>query len=102
MQITCPYCGERGNGEFAYLGDGSAERPVDGASLEPDAALMQRWHDYVYLRDNPAGAHRELWYHANGCRAWLVVTRNIATHQIASVEPARQVAVQHRRAGSST
>ena len=29
--------------------------------------------NYVYLRDNPAGPTRELWYHAAGCRAWLVV-----------------------------
>ena len=40
-----------------------------------DAALF----DYVYLRDNPAGAHRELWYHGAGCRAWLVVTRDTRT-----------------------
>ncbi len=39
--------------------------------------------DYVYLRDNPAGAHRELWYHGAGCRSWLVVARDTRTHQIA-------------------
>jgi hypothetical protein len=33
-----------------------------------DDAVRQRWHDYVYLRDNPAGPHRELWQHVSGCR----------------------------------
>ena len=44
--------------------------------------------DYVYLRDNPMGAHRELWYHAAGCHAWLVVTRDTRSHAISSVEAA--------------
>ena len=45
----------------------------------------QAFHDYVYLRDNPAGLHRELWYHGAGCHAWLVVTRNTRTHEISDV-----------------
>jgi sarcosine oxidase subunit delta len=49
---------------------------------------------YVFERSNPAGLHRELWYHAAGCHAWLVVTRNIATHAISSVEIARDVAIE--------
>ena len=44
------------------------------------------WVDYVYLRDNPAGPHREHWYHGAGCHAWLVVTRDIRTHEILGVE----------------
>ena len=54
-------------------------------------------HDYVYLRSNPAGAHRELWYHEQGDRSWLVVTRNTVTHEILSVELARDVARQMGR-----
>ena len=44
------------------------------------------FYDYVYLRDNPSGIHRELWYHGGGCRAWLVVTRNTRTHEISDVK----------------
>jgi sarcosine oxidase subunit delta len=55
-------------------------------------------HDYMYLRDNPAGDTRELWYHEQGDRSWLVVTRNTITHEITGVELARDVA---RRAGRS-
>ena len=79
MRIPCPYCGERDVQEFTYLGDAGPRRP-DGLS-----ASMEAMHDYVYLRDNPAGPHRELWQHAAGCRAWLVVTRDTRTHAIEAV-----------------
>ena len=46
----------------------------------------------LYNRDNPAGEHRELWYHEQGDRSWLVVTRNTVTHEITKVELARDVA----------
>ena len=45
------------------------------------------------MRDNPAGAHRELWYHEHGDQSWLVVTRNTLTHDILKVELARDVAL---------
>ena len=80
MRISCPYCGPRGNEEFAYLGDAAVRRP-DPASA--DAA--RAFHDYVYLRDNPSGNHRELWYHGGGCHSWLVVMRNTRTHEISDV-----------------
>ena len=79
MRIPCPFCGPRGNEEFTYLGDANVRRP-DPA--HPEAPRV--FHDYVYLRDNPSGLHRELWYHC-GCRKWLVVTRNTRTHDINDV-----------------
>jgi heterotetrameric sarcosine oxidase delta subunit len=88
MRIPCPYCGERGNEEFIYRGDATVTRP-DGPSMEAtDAASESRWMDYVYLRRNPAGPHREFWYHATGCHAWLVVTRDVRDHAILEVQPA--------------
>jgi sarcosine oxidase subunit delta len=42
--------------------------------------------DYVYFRNNPAGLHEEHWHHSQGCHSWLVVTRNITTHEIVAVE----------------
>jgi heterotetrameric sarcosine oxidase delta subunit len=74
MRIPCPYCGPRDISEFAYRGDATLMRPAPG--------IAGAMHDYVYLRDNPAGLHREHWYHSAGCHAWLVVTRNITTHDI--------------------
>jgi heterotetrameric sarcosine oxidase delta subunit len=86
MRIHCPHCGERDSGEFAYHGDAGPARP-DGKGLE----AMQAFVDYVHLRDNPAGPHRELWYHLGGCRAWLVVTRDTRTHEIFAAEPSRAI-----------
>ena len=94
MRICCPYCGERSNGEFTYHGDAQARRRPDtpiGATLE--GATLDQWMNYVYWRDNPAGEHRELWYHGS-CRAWLIVTRNVSTHQILGVEPARTASLR--------
>ena len=79
MRIPCPCCGERGADEFSYLGDAAPVRPA------PNAAMAD-WVDYAYLRDNPSGAHAELWYHAAGCHAWLTVTRDLRSHAILSVQ----------------
>ncbi|MFA6966840.1 sarcosine oxidase subunit delta [Bosea sp. (in: a-proteobacteria)] len=84
MRITCPYCGARDAQEFSYLGDANPQRP-DGMNAT-EAAM----HDYVHLRDNPAGRHRELWYHGAGCHAWLVVTRDTRTHAIEAVDVAKK------------
>ncbi|MEM7250660.1 MAG: sarcosine oxidase subunit delta [Pseudomonadota bacterium] len=84
MIINCPYCGERENSEFTIMGDARLrERPNPAHA---DAA--RAFHDYVHLRDNPAGLHRELWYHEGGCRAWLIVTRDTVTHAVHAAEPA--------------
>ncbi|MSP66524.1 MAG: sarcosine oxidase subunit delta [Alphaproteobacteria bacterium] len=82
MRIDCPYCGERGSEEFSYLGDADTLMARPDAD-RPDAAAA--FHAYVYLRDNPAGRHRELWYHGAGCHSWLVVTRDTRTHAITVV-----------------
>ena len=81
MRIACPHCGERDVREFVYLGDANVQRP------DPQSAdALARFAEYVYLRDNPAGPHRELWYHGAGCQAWLVVARDTRTHVIGEVE----------------
>ena len=77
MRISCPDCGERDSREFVYLGDAAPRRPEPGG---PGA--RERYFEYVYIRENIAGVHQELWYHAAGCRRWLVVRRNTLTHEI--------------------
>ena len=74
MRLTCPTCGERDRREFYYQG-AALTRPA------PDAGEAA-WDDYLHLRDNPAGEHRELWYHEQGDRSWLVVTRNTLSHEM--------------------
>ena len=35
---------------------------------------MDAFHAYAHLRVNEYGPTKEYWYHANGCRRWLVVS----------------------------
>jgi sarcosine oxidase subunit delta len=81
MRLPCPFCGLRDVREFTYLGDATLRRPDPAAE-----GAMAAFHDYVYLRDNPAGAHREYWHHGLGCRSWLVVTRDTRTHAVLGAE----------------
>ena len=77
MRIPCPICGMRDLREFTVRG---AALPVPGGEVWSEA-----WDDYLHNRDNPAGESREWWYHAQGCGAWLLVTRDTVTHEIGAV-----------------
>ena len=69
MRIPCPYCGER---------DVQRVR-LSRRRREPVRRGVRDWTasiDYVYLRDNAQARMREHWYHAQGCRNWIVVTRD--------------------------
>ena len=93
MIINHPLLGPRDAAEFTYFGDASLiDRPNDGAE-NPLPAFI----DYGYLRDNIAGEHRELWFHEQGDRSWLVVTRNTVTHEIIDVKLASKVARKRGR-----
>ncbi|WP_281972199.1 sarcosine oxidase subunit delta [Ruegeria faecimaris] len=93
MIINHPLLGPRDASEFTYLGDAAL---IDRPDWQAENAA-EAFHDYAYLRDNPAGEHRELWYHETGDRSWLVVTRNTLTHEISKVELARDVARERGR-----
>jgi sarcosine oxidase subunit delta len=77
LLIPCPHCGERDESEFSYGGEAGIQRPPDPAALG-DAA----WCDYLFMRSNPRGAHRELWNHAQGCRRWFSVERDTVSYRI--------------------
>jgi sarcosine oxidase subunit delta len=87
VRIPCPFCGERDLSEFSYLGDAGYRRP------EPGSENIEEYYETVYLRDNPAGPHEELWYHAFGCRSWLIVTRDTRTHEILAARLSKQAAL---------
>lgn len=77
MQITCPHCGPRAQGEFVY------ERTVDSVvtlDMGPEAAM-----ETLFTRANPRGLDEEVWRHSFGCRAWMVLTRHRVTHAIEAV-----------------
>lgn len=88
MLIPHPILGPRDAQEFVILGDASLINRPDWTATD----ALDRFSDYQYLRDNPAGTHRELWYHEGGDRSWLVVTRDTVTHEIIKVELASTVA----------
>lgn len=94
MIINHPLLGPRDAAEFYYLGDATLiDRPDWQA---PDAA--EQFYEYQYLRSNVAGEHRELWYHEQGDRSWLIVTRDTLTHEITKVELAHDVAMARKTA----
>ena len=84
LRLNCPICGVRDETEFTYHGDATVGRPDQG---ETDQAV---WHDAVFIRNNPRGAHREHWHHVHGCRRWLVVERDTLTHEIGTCRLARE------------
>ncbi len=88
MIIDHPLLGPRDAAEFVYLGDASLINRPDHTATD----ASEQFYEYLYLRDNVAGEMRELWYHEQGDRSWLVVTRNTLTHEISNVELASDVA----------
>ena len=78
LLIECPWCGKRAQTEFTYIGDASLKRP------HPTNDTDKVWADFIYLRANPKGLHREYWHHSEGCRQFLMVLRNVVTHEIIS------------------
>jgi len=80
MRLTCPCCGPRDRREFYYYG------AADYLNRPDTSAKPEAWDDYLHNRDNPAGVVRDLWYHEQGCAAWLRVTRNTITHEVLAIE----------------
>lgn len=88
MRISCPLCGERALEEFTYRGDATKQRPTDND--------MDKWVDYVFIRDNPKGPHKEHWYHFAGCGSWLEVERNTLTHEILNIQLTSEIGKSER------
>ena len=86
MRIPCPHCGPRTHEEFTYHGDATVRRP-SATTADAESAF----YDYVYVRNNPFGLHRELWFHQGGCHEWLVIERDTRNHDIKGAVAARTV-----------
>jgi sarcosine oxidase subunit delta len=75
MRIPCPFCGFRDIQEFVSRGEAAvAANPADFAET----------FDALYTRKNVIGPAREYFYHAQGCRSWLIVERDVRTHEVLS------------------
>ena len=88
MIINHPLLGPRDAAEFVYLGDASLMHRPNPKS----ETAAEDFYQYQYLRDNPAGEHQELWFHEQGDRSWLIVTRNTLSHVITNVQLAHDAA----------
>ena len=81
MIINHPLLGPRDASEFSYLGDASLMHRPNPKS----ETAAQEFYEYQYLRKNTPGEMRELWFHEQGDRSWLIVTRNISTHELSLI-----------------
>ena len=72
LLIHCPYCKcERPEVEFIYGGQAHIARPQNPSVLSDD-----EWRDFLYVRDNPRGAHHERWRHIHGCGRFFNALRD--------------------------
>ena len=75
--IQCPWCGERDETEFNCVGEAHIARPLDTEKLSDE-----EWADYLFMRSNPKGLHREQWLHAAGCRRYFNAERDTVSYRI--------------------
>lgn len=78
LLIPCPWCGPCAEVEFRCGGEAHIARPENPETLSDEA-----WADYLFMRTNPKGWHRERWYHVHGCRRWFNLVRHTVSHAIA-------------------
>jgi sarcosine oxidase subunit delta len=77
LLIPCPWCGPRPENEFHYGGEAGIARPYDPSAVD-DAA----WAEFLYMRTNPKGRHKERWRHQFGCGRFFNAVRDTLTDRI--------------------
>ncbi len=80
LLISCPWCGPRAEIEFSYGGEAHITRPIESENLSDE-----QWADYLFMRTNRKGAHREMWNHSAGCRRWFNVQRDTVSYKILDI-----------------
>ncbi len=77
LLLVCPWCGARPENEFHYGGEAHVARSADPASLDDTA-----WADFLYMRSNTKGVHRERWRHIHGCGRFFNCLRDTISDRI--------------------
>ena len=77
LLIPCPWCGPRAESEFSCGGEADIARPP-----HPEALSDREWGEYLFMRRNERGVHREQWHHSYGCRRWFVIERDTVSYAI--------------------
>lgn len=76
LLLTCPCCGvDADETELAPGGEAHIVRRGPGSSDE-------EFEEYMFLRENPMGAHLERWRHAAGCGKWFHAARCTVTLEV--------------------
>ena len=81
LLIECPWCGPRAEIEFTCGGEADIARPLD-----TDKLTDEEWGDYLFMRHNPRGVHKEQWLHAQGCRRWFKAQRDTVSYAFQGYE----------------
>ena len=82
MQLfPCPFCGPRDETEFQFATEAGKARPEPAAEVS-----AERWAKYLYLKNNPKGATREVWLHAT-CGEFFLMQRDTVTHAVMGSQP---------------
>ena len=77
MQIfPCPFCGDRDEREFSYLGENGKTRP-DTTTPISDAD----WASYLHFKRNTQGLVAEIWMHL-ACSEVFLMERNSQTMDV--------------------
>ena len=80
LLIPCPWCGPREETEFTCGGEAHITRPRQASTLSD-----HQWAEYLFMRRNPKGVHRERWRHAHGCGRWFNAIRHTVSDEILAV-----------------
>jgi sarcosine oxidase, subunit delta len=80
LLIDCPWCGPRPEGDFTYGGEAHIARPS-----RPEVLSDEAWGDYLFMRKNPKGPHRERWCHSAGCRRWFNAERDTVSYKFTAL-----------------
>lgn len=74
MQIfTCPFCGERNETEFHFVGEAGKVRPATSGEISES-----EWARYLYAQRNDLGSTREIWIHLP-CQELFLMERDSMT-----------------------
>ncbi|MEM1265994.1 MAG: sarcosine oxidase subunit delta [Pseudomonadota bacterium] len=77
MQLfLCPFCGERSETEFRFVGELGKLRPDTTAPISDED-----WSRYLYTQRNEKGAVREVWMHLP-CAELFILDRDSVTMQV--------------------
>ncbi|MGE4428284.1 MAG: sarcosine oxidase subunit delta [Solirubrobacteraceae bacterium] len=87
--LTCPHCGSRPVGEFAFRGE-LTPQITDGMG---HAEL----HGAIHRRRNVAGPQREWWMHRAGCHAWFLADRDTTTNTVLATALAGEATPEENR-----